>query len=409
MGDDLYIAREFSNAALADISAMDAMHAAQNPANFEQMSETLARLQDGAKRLRARAIYQSAQRVIDGLAPSAVSQDGFNTRLSALSHLVSQYASGLSEVEAALANEQTDDAEIAAAPPAKKITVKTAPQPSHEELNLRARAVLTDTIGLARAGEITPLQALLDYDPHKAPVDNAPIEITPETPDVTPAVQSKPQPQIPLEYVLRDAIQDALSIARMSGKTISISYDVGQTHIGQNHTASVERRLCEGLRALILQSLPQNGIGHIDVNLRGNNMVIHSKHDAPRLLPNDISSRKVKNGCEMTFDLQAKETAKGHTQISEMPAAQNTDTQDTDTQGTGIKSMAAPMITAETEDQLRAQLSALLDSQDTAQTRHHAQSHDGLHLEDNIIVMTDEAAKKDKHNKNNVGEMGASL
>ena len=92
-----------------------------------------------------------------------------------------------------------------------------------------------------------------------------------------------------------------------------------------------------------------------------------------------------------------------------MPAAQNTDTQDTDTQDTGIKSMAAPMITAETEGQLRAQLSALLDSQDTAQTRHHAQSHDGLHLEDNIIVMTDEAAKKDKHNKNNVGEMGANL
>jgi len=178
MGDDLYIAREFSNAALADISAMSALEPRHNNANIEQMSVKLTRLQSGAKRLHARAIYQSAQIVIDGLVPNAISQESFDSRLSALSKLVLQYASGLSEVENALAQEKLDggssitvDTAVSTRnenTPIKNQTpaTKFAPQPSIEDMHLNAKTVLANLIPLTRAEESKALQSLIDYNPN---------------------------------------------------------------------------------------------------------------------------------------------------------------------------------------------------------------------------------------------------
>jgi len=262
MGDDLYIARSFSTAALADISAIQAMENPQSGAAIEQISGKLAQLQSGAKRLRARAIYQSAQGVINGLNPNIVSEDNFTARLSALSKIVNQYVDGLDEIEAAYGNQapapetRSDDTAIAG-----------PMTPNQEDLQAAAKATLTELMPLARVGEIAPLQVLMDYDPNATPSQ---IQVT-----------QTESPQIPLEYLLRDAIQDGLSMARMSGKTISISYDVKQEAISEDALTSLERRLCEGLRALILQSLPRHGVGHIDINLRGKDMVICSSAKPP--------------------------------------------------------------------------------------------------------------------------------
>jgi len=410
MGDDLYIAREFSNAALADISAIGAMEQRQNSANIAQMSIKLAHMQSGAKRLRARAIYQSAQSVIDGLTPNALSQDSFDMRLSALSNLVTQYADGLSEIEAAQERDRLAAAETGQ-PIEVALPTELGALPSSEDLRITAKAMLAELMPLTRDGETFALQALMDYDPQAEPVALM----------AEPVIETRPiqTQQIPLEYVLRDAIQDALSIARMSGKTISISYDVGQTHIDQTHINSLELRLCEGLRALILQSLPQDGMGHIDINLRGDDMVICSRHALPRLLPQGLTSRETDRGCEIIFALVAKQNIDAKSPLAGVTSkseaifdpdnidVQTTEANDAPTLDAPV--LAAPMITAKTEGQLRAQLSALLDSQDTSQAAAQSRAVDGLHLEDNIIVMTDEAAKTAQQDKQDAGEMGASL
>ncbi len=374
MGDDLYIAREFSNTALADLSAIQAMESRQSGLTIEQMSLKLAKLQSGAKRLRARAIYQSAQIVIEALNPRLISEDNFNTRLSALSQLVAQYAEGLTEIETATELVEKQPLELPETLAKTARSSNAEPRLSFADKHNAAKAILTDLMPLARGAEIMALQDIMDYDPNAAPKCQIP---------------TKSIIQIPLEYVLRDAIQDALSIARISGKTISVSYDVGQGQIGEADIASLEKRLCEGLRALILQSLPQDGVGHIDINLRGENMVIFSKYKQPRLLPQGLIARKTANGCEVSLPLILKEPP-------QIPL--DVHGQDVLSQPDHLEAKA--MITPDTEQQLRAQLNSLMDNQTVDKD---------LHMDDNIIVMTDKAAKKTHHLGTDTNEIGMGI
>jgi len=413
MGDDLYIAREFSNAALADISAMSAIESPHDAANIEQMSVKLARLQSGAKRLRARAIYRSAQIVIDGLSPSSTSEENFNTRLSALSNLVTQYAAGVSEIENAQIQDKLEQADTPDIETLPSIDISAdLSQPDNK--SVIAKQILTELLPLTRGDEAVPLRALMDYDPNAAPKPDsltAKLEPRPQESELLSKPESNPDtsPQIPLEYVLRDAIQDALSIARMSGKTISISYDVGQKHISERFIAPLERRLCEGLRALILQSLPQDGIGHIDINLYNENMVICSKHKTPRLLPQGLETRNTAVGCEITLPIIAEnQTLPIAAQQQDIIEPPNIDTENLEMAST--RQAHRPMITADTEEQLRAQLGALMQDQ-AAPELEIAGLDTSLHMDDNIIVMTDEAAKNSKPPKRDAGtdEIGVSV
>ena len=386
MGDDLYIARAFSNAALADISAIDAMEDSRNPADMTHVTTRLASIQSGAKRLRARAIYQSTQIVIDGLNPSLTSEDNFKTRLLGLSKLVHQYTDGLNEIDRAQNMAQNQHTpELGLEPDTltqaqndidETRGLETQIQ-SSENLYNSARETLSQLMPLARGTEQAALQSLMDYDPEKAP---------------KPAKGLKIDPQIPLEYILRDAIQDALSIARISAKTISVSYDVGQDHIEAAAVKPLEKRLCEGLRALIMQSLPQYGIGHIDINLHGKNMVVSSPHQPPRLLPQHITSRKTQTGCELTLPLTIKAN-------EILPASDDSCAQplsaDPNAVSPPINSQAAAspnMITPETEAQLRSQLNALMESPIQSPINSDSSSQD-LHMDDNIIVMSVQAEK----------------
>jgi len=384
MGDDLYIARVFSNAALADISAIDAMENSRNPADMTHVTALLASIQSGAKRLRARAIYQSTQIVIDGLNPNLTSEDNFKTRLSALTQLVHQYTDGLNEIDTpknTAQNQHTPELglETDALSPAQNDMDETRSLETHiqsaENLYNSARATLSQLMPLVRGTEQAALQSLMDYDPEKAP---------------KPVKDLKTDPQIPLEYVLRDAIQDALSIARISAKTISISYDVGQGHIESVAVKPLEKRLCEGLRALIMQSLPQDGIGHIDINLRGKNMVVSSPHEPPRLLPQHIICRKTQTGCELTLPLTIKPDeilpANHDTPAQPLSAEPNAVSQPINSQA----EVAANMITPETEAQLRSQLNALMESPSPINADSSSQD---LHIDDNIIVMSVQAEK----------------
>ncbi|MEP1231377.1 MAG: hypothetical protein ABJG88_11935 [Litorimonas sp.] len=416
MGDNLYIARTFSNAALADLSAITAMEHDRST-YITQISARLATLQSGAKRLRARAIYQSAQTVIEGLNPNSTSQNTFKARLFALTRLVHQYVDGLTEVEndniqnalsqdqEAPLTQQKDlsvernadedtviEAQITAGQTAEHQTAAVQAADRKDTHNA-AQTTLTSLMPLAREIEAPSLQRLIDYtsdpisDTDTAPyADTAAQSIVIEKPAtiLTSSATLTSEPQVPLEYILRDAIQDALSIARINAKTISISYDVGQHHIEAHDANALEVRLCSGLRALIMQSLPQTGIGHIDINLRGSDMVISSPHKQPRLLPKDISGQDSSNGCELTLPLIGKTPVK-----SPIP-------QDHDDIATQTSTTTRPMITAQTEQQLRRQLNTLLDMPESL-----SPPSPDLHMEDNIIVMSVEAEKKRQDAKSN--------
>ena len=419
MGDDLYIAREFSNAALADISAINSMEHRHSTQNIAQIQLKLAQLQNGAKRSRARAIYQSAQIAIDALNSNNIidpkASDNFDIRLNALSHLITQYEQGLSEVEAAqslMADTGVQNIPISGrAQPSQMPNIQNQNRAADMDihaLHLTAKTTLTNLMPLAQLHEVPSLQALIDYNYAPEITSEIAPEIARQTPSITTSENSpkraiKPKQTIsqtlktppadapnifvPLEYVLRDAIQDALSIARISGKTISVSYDVGQKNIENTYIAVIENRLCQALRALVLQSLPQDDIGHIDINLRGDDVIIHSKYRQPSLLPHGLICRKTPAGCEINIPLNVKPKLP----VTALPAktAKTSETPNRDNDSDALPAGKSPMITQAAEAQLRAQLGALLDGPNNADPNpideNNSRTHEALHMDDNIL------------------------
>jgi len=120
---------------------------------------------------------------------------------------------------------------------------------------------------------------------------------------------------------MRDVIADALSVARSVERTISLSYDMGERVVSETRAAELRVRLGKTLSQIIRQSLSDDRVGHIDINLAGRQLHIMAGSTAVRLA------------------IDPKHA----------PAAK-------------------PLITAETEQDLRDQLSSLMDPMSVSET-----------------------------------------
>ena len=96
MGDDLVFAQKFTAIAADGLGCLVEMPDPRDAQSAPVVTAMMTQIQSGAKRLRARHIYQSAQSVLRALhhEPDAILQE----RISSLGHLVTHYAEGLEEL-----------------------------------------------------------------------------------------------------------------------------------------------------------------------------------------------------------------------------------------------------------------------------------------------------------------------
>ena len=133
----------------------------------------------------------------------------------------------------------------------------------------------------------------------------------------------KPKLSVTLDSMMRDVIADALSVARSVGRTISLSYDMGNKTVSNAQSENLRDRLGQALSQIIQQSLTEGRVGHIDINLAGEQLHIIAGTTAMRLA------------------IDPKATS---------------------------KATKKPLITSEAEQGLRSQLDALMDSQSFHET-----------------------------------------
>ena len=330
MGDDLIFAQKFTRTAADGLALLVEMDNPRAPQDASVVIDMMTTVQRGAKRLRARHIYSGAQGVL-----SALHHDNDATltgRIENLGSLVTEYARGLDEVlqasEAPPA--RTDQDKWDAARETLNALLPTASTNDADMLSRLMRAPVTlDAVHPSTASVTTHADILPFTSVEIQPLEDA----TPAKSLETPIVSEMNAPTPPLENLdaslsvtldamMRDVIADALSVARSVGRTISLSYDMGDKAVSDELAADLRNRLGQTLSQIIRQSLTDDRVGHIDINLAGEQLHIMAGTTAVRLAINPKSAPKAK-----------------------------------------------PLITAETEKGLRAQLTALMDPislQDTA-------------------------------------------
>ena len=315
MGDDLNFAQKFTRTAadgLALIAAMKDPRAAGDAAVVIDMMTTLQR---GAKRLRARNIYTSAQNVLSALHHE--DDATLNGRIKNLGSLVTEYARGLGELvdtaeappvltradkwEAAretlntlLPNAEPTDADVLSRLMRAPVTLETvqphaaalgeAPGKEGEEKEGK-KTKSEETESLVPAADIVPFlrQETTELPPLEAVAAAEPIPpaaVSPESPpqDVSPIVT--------LDSMMREVIADALSVARSVERTISLSYDMGERTVTEYRANELRTRLGKALSQIIRQSLTDDRVGHIDINLAGEQLHIMAGTTALRVAIN---------------------------------------------------------------------------------------------------------------------------
>ena len=321
-GDDLIFASEFVETTTSLLQNYFT-HSELPPS--ADLSQAMTRVQSGAKTLRARAIYQSAQSVLQAIDTPPVSESVIAGRLLALNKLVVQYADGLNEIYTA------DIAHVASVAAPQTDIVLDSPTPPANDY-IAAKEALSDLLPLARKFEAANLTRLMTLGDRNQPIVQA----------------------VPVESVMRDIVEDALAIARISAKTISISYDVRQTTVTDDYQAAFQVSMSRALRAVILETLPHDKVGHIDMVADEAELCIKVSGPKPNMLPSGVRAE------------QCGETSRLYVALTP-----NLETPDVETSGdstpkykndiTATSPVPARMITDETEEALRAQLSELLD------------------------------------------------
>lgn len=337
MGDNLIFAREFTRTAAEGLELLSAMDDPRAPDAMPVVTAMMTTLQSGAKRLRARHIYTSAQNVLSALHHETDAI--LAARIRTLGKLVAKYARGLSELvdETTATPLQTASDKWETARATLDALLPTAEPQDADILSrlMRAPISIEDMEREADASDADVLpfpsrvlaeskaanQEVSEQDVSDVEVESltSPLETSLETSvDITPAPPRESGPQIALEIVMRDVVADALSVARSNGRTISLSYDMGDAQISEDMSESLRLRLGKALSQIIRQALPEGRVGHIDVNIAGEQMHILAGRTAMRVA---------------------------------------IDSENTPTPG-------KPLITQETEDGLREQLAALMDPKD---------------------------------------------
>ena len=108
---------------------------------------------------------------------------------------------------------------------------------------------------------------------------------------------------LPLDYVIRDIIQNALATARIYNKTVSISYDAGDVAISTEWRQSFTARLSHILNMVIIHSFNTIKTGHIDLNVEDDRLIIKTQRPAPRELNPKIKYRNSPLGCEIFLSI----------------------------------------------------------------------------------------------------------
>jgi hypothetical protein len=352
MGDDLNFAQKFTRTAADGLAILAEMSDPRAKTDAPVVINMMTTVQRGAKRLRARNIYVGAQNVLSALHHET--DDVLSGRIETLGSLVTEYARGLDDLltqsqpavrtplsvkdkwdtaretlnallpiadpdsadvlsrlmrasdslDSVSSDPAADDRQNADVLPFKQVDAQSEfasdvhIEDMEDDVALESIIAETPSDLPLDLTEVTLAEAELVHAPTRALVSVAPIET--ET--------------VALDAMMRDVIADALSVARSINRTISLSYDMGERTVSENVANDLRHRIGKALSQIIRQALTDDRVGHIDINLAGEQLHIMAGTTAMRvaIVPDAIPRRK-------------------------------------------------PLITTETEQGLRAQLDALLD------------------------------------------------
>ena len=331
MGDDLIFAQKFTRTAADGLALLVEMGDPRASHESSVVIDMMTTMQRGAKRLRARNIYTGAQNVLSALHHNDdATLDG---RIKSLGSLVTEYARGLEELL------DTPMAAADASPRnkwdmARETLNQLLPVASPDDADMLSR-LMRAPVTLATVqpdidvelteAEIVPFtkadrsNAIAETPEAVDEVVEDAIETIAETNQTSVTVpKSMPSKDInqtvALDAMMRDVIADALSVARSVDRTISLSYDMGELTVSESCASDLQTRLGQALSQIIRQSMTDDRVGHIDINLAGEQLHIMAGTTALRVAIDPKTAPKPK-----------------------------------------------PLITAETEQGLRAQLNALMD------------------------------------------------
>ena len=311
-GDDLARARAFCDAAR---TAMDGVIAAfgENlpPPDPHALAQALCGLQSDAKRARARAVYRSAQDVMrllhTGGLHMPIDWGQVEGRLFVLNKLIMQYEVGLAEVETAQASEPVPTR-------IRRNGPVSGPNSARDSARFHAAAqTLSGVIHTSDPQDRPALRLLMGWRPDaEAPVDATPRDCA-------------------LADAMPDLVQRLLGHGRDYGKTLSVSYALDTVWLTDGGLDAAVEALWTALQPRIAADLPLQGVGHVDIQAEGDERL------------------RVSGSGFAAFDIALGDAAPT-TETRPMPTPQPT-------RPTAPK----PMITPDTEADLRAQLAALLD------------------------------------------------
>lgn len=302
MGDDLIFAQKFTRTAADGLALLVEMDDPRAPQESSVVINMMTTMQRGAKRLRARNIYTGAQEVLSALHHNDdATLDG---RIKSLGSLVTEYARGLEELldtPSPAANATPFDKWDMARETLNEL-LPVAPPDDADMLSRLMRAPVTLAtvqpdldVELAEA-EIVPFtkgdsSAVMAEAPGKVEdvVEDAKEAIAEITPAPVPPPASNRTPTkdisqtVALDAMMRDVIADALSVARSVDRTISLSYDMGERTVSENCASDLQTRLGQALSQIIRQSMSDDRVGHIDINLAGEQLHIMAGTTAMRV------------------------------------------------------------------------------------------------------------------------------
>lgn len=273
-GDDLRAARDFVDQAQSDMAVLlsnsDILHA--------DATQALVRIRDGAAGNHARAIdraVQAAQHLL-GSTMAATRSPAWAGQLFVINKLLTQYASGLAEVEAALIAATSEAVVDAPTPVADAGVLGDAAdtRPATDDSDAFAFAAARDTLKplLKFAETDAQVRALstlarLDDDVRLVAPRNAHAET------VTTAIDAPQKPAtVPLETLMQTFTSAALAHARQTDKIISVSYAADDIDIPTSQRAALDRLFADMAERLIdlcverpeiRQARGESGAGHI--------------------------------------------------------------------------------------------------------------------------------------------------
>ena len=288
MGDDLNFAQRFTRTAADGLSLLSAMDDPRAESEAPVVIDMMTTLQKGAKRLRARHIYTGAQEVLSALHHE--DDMTLSGRIDTLGYLVTEYARGLNELVSqptAAAEPKTITDKWDTARETLNALLPIAPPQEADMLSRLMRAPVTLAAVQPDAAELKTSNDELEADI----LAFAPAERQPSATQPAPIPASS---QITLDAMMRDVVADALSVARSIDRTISLSYDMGDRSVSEDIAHNLCERLSRALSQIIRQALPEGRVGHIDVNLAGEQLHIVAGTTAMRVAidPKDVPAAK---------------------------------------------------------------------------------------------------------------------